>query len=188
MSVHRVVITGLGIVSPLGVGVDVNWRRLLDNYSGVRSLDEPEYAGIPCRVAARVPMATDDAKPDGSLNFSRYFTRMSELKSMPLASAYALVAAHEAIEHSQVRAKKKKTWLVSFLSAVTRSTSGSNTDRCVGGQWHRWSNEHVHHAGANEKQGTVSRHESVLCHSDLAEFIRWTCVDSTSTARTESLQ
>ncbi len=103
MSVSRVVITGLGVVSPLGVGVELNWRRLLDNYSGIVSLDEVEYAGIPCRIAGRVPMSSENKNQDGSLNFSNYFTRMSDLKSMALASAFALVASQEAIEQSQVK-------------------------------------------------------------------------------------
>ena len=102
MSLSRVVITGLGVVSPLGVGVEINWRRLLDNYSGIVSLDPAEYAGIPCQVAGRVPISSENKNQDGSLNFSDYFTRMSELKSMSLASAFALVAAQEAIERSQV--------------------------------------------------------------------------------------
>ena len=102
MSISRVVITGLGVVSPLGVGVELNWRRLLENHSGIGSLDETEYAGIPCRVAGRVPMSSESQTQDGSLNFSSYFSRMSDLKSMSLASAFALVAAQEAIEHSQV--------------------------------------------------------------------------------------
>ncbi|CAF2390475.1 unnamed protein product [Rotaria sp. Silwood2] len=102
MSVSRVVITGLGVVSPLGVGVELNWRRLLDNYSGIVSLDETEYAGIPCRVAGRVPISSENKNQDGSLNFSTYFTRMSDLKSMSLASAFVLVAAQEAIENSQI--------------------------------------------------------------------------------------
>jgi 3-oxoacyl-[acyl-carrier-protein] synthase II len=103
MSITRVVITGLGVVSPLGVGVEFNWRRLLENYSGIGQLDEVEYAGIPCRVAGRVPISTESKTQDGSLNFSSYFSRMSDLKSMSLASAFALVAAQEAIEQSQVR-------------------------------------------------------------------------------------
>ncbi|CAF1058351.1 unnamed protein product [Rotaria sordida] len=102
MSISRVVITGLGIVSPLGVGVELNWHRLLKNYSGIVSLDEKEYTGIPCRIAGRVPISSENQNQDGSLNFSKYFTRMSDLKSMSLASVFALVAAQEAIEQSQI--------------------------------------------------------------------------------------
>ncbi|CAF1120188.1 unnamed protein product [Adineta ricciae] len=100
MSVSRVVITGLGVVSPLGVGVGFNWQRLLNNYSGVVSLNKEEYAGIPCQVAARVPISSENE--DGTLNFATYFNRLSDLKSMPLASAFALVAAQEALEQSQL--------------------------------------------------------------------------------------
>lgn len=103
MSLNRVVVTGLGVVSPLGVGVQWNWRRLLENQSGISSLSEPEYEGIPCRVAGRVPMSSENQTSDGSLNLSSYFSRMSDLKSMSLASAFALVAAQEAIEQSQVK-------------------------------------------------------------------------------------
>jgi len=103
MSISRVVITGLGVISPLGVGVELNWHRLLENYSGIVPLDEAEYAGIPCRIAGRVPISSENKNHDGSLNFSLYFPRMSELKSMSLASAFALVAAQEAIEQSQVK-------------------------------------------------------------------------------------
>lgn len=102
MSISRVVITGLGVVSPLGVGAELNWRRLLDNHSGIVSLHETEYDGIPSRVAGRVPITSDNQNQDGSLNFSKYFTRMSDLKSMSTASAFGLVAAQEAVEQSQV--------------------------------------------------------------------------------------
>lgn len=103
MSLNRVVITGLGVVSPLGVGVQCNWRRLLENQSGISSLTDKEYDGIPCRVAGRVPMRSENQNVDGSLDFASYFSRMSDLKSMSLASAFALVAAQEAIEQSQVK-------------------------------------------------------------------------------------
>ena len=68
MSVTRVVITGLGVVSPLGVGVDFNWQRLLNNYSGVVPLNKEEYAGIPCQVAARVPISSENE--DGGVCFA----------------------------------------------------------------------------------------------------------------------
>jgi 3-oxoacyl-[acyl-carrier-protein] synthase II len=102
MSVHRVVVTGLGIVSPLAVGVEINWQRLLSNHCGIVSLHETEFEGVPCRVAGRIPIRSNNDKQDGSLDFADHFTRMSDLKSMSLASAYALIAAREAIEQSQV--------------------------------------------------------------------------------------
>lgn len=47
---RRVVVTGLGIVCPLGVGVKNAWNALLAGKSGVIKLDTPEYKTLPCRV------------------------------------------------------------------------------------------------------------------------------------------
>ncbi|EFJ52349.1 hypothetical protein VOLCADRAFT_101657 [Volvox carteri f. nagariensis] len=60
---RRVVVTGLGLVTPLGVGVAETWRRLLAGESGLRQLREddlpepqrPALASLPCRVAGLVP-------------------------------------------------------------------------------------------------------------------------------------
>ena len=45
--------TGLGLVTPLGVGVSRVWKKLLDGESGIRKLestDELDYSGLPCQV------------------------------------------------------------------------------------------------------------------------------------------
>lgn len=47
---RRVVITGLGVVSPLGVGVKNSWNALLAGKSGIVKLNTPEYETLPCRV------------------------------------------------------------------------------------------------------------------------------------------
>eukprot|EP00798_Chlamydomonas_sp_ICE-L_P024270 gene24270-9871_t len=60
---HRVVVTGLGLVTPLGVGVSRSWGRLIRGETGVRKLeacDLPEVqqstlASLPCQVAGMVP-------------------------------------------------------------------------------------------------------------------------------------
>lgn len=53
---RRVVVTGLGAVSPLGVGVGELWRGLLEGRHGIRELEGEEFAGLPVRVAGVVPV------------------------------------------------------------------------------------------------------------------------------------
>ncbi|CEP15492.1 hypothetical protein [Parasitella parasitica] len=56
---RRVVVTGLGIVSPLGVGVKTVWKNLLASQCGIVSLAEREgYEKLPVRIAAEVPKGT----------------------------------------------------------------------------------------------------------------------------------
>jgi 3-oxoacyl-[acyl-carrier-protein] synthase II len=52
---RRVVITGLGIVSPLGCGVEENWKRLLAGESGARRVTEFDVSDISCQVACTIP-------------------------------------------------------------------------------------------------------------------------------------
>jgi 3-oxoacyl-[acyl-carrier-protein] synthase II len=57
---RRVVVTGLGAVTPLGYGVGELWQGLLDGRHGIRELTDPEFDGLPVRVAGTVP--TDPAE------------------------------------------------------------------------------------------------------------------------------
>ncbi|HEX7775613.1 MAG TPA: beta-ketoacyl-ACP synthase II [Parvibaculum sp.] len=52
---RRVVVTGLGIVSPLGSGIDVTWSRLLNGESGARKIEKFEVSDLPCKIAMPVP-------------------------------------------------------------------------------------------------------------------------------------
>ena len=47
---RRVVITGMGIVSPLGCGVQHAWQALLDGKCGVVKLEDPDYEKLPCKI------------------------------------------------------------------------------------------------------------------------------------------
>jgi len=58
---RRVVVTGLGIVSPLGCGVDVNWRRLIAGDHGFRRIDTFDASDLACQIAAIVPRSGDGA-------------------------------------------------------------------------------------------------------------------------------
>ena len=52
---RRVVITGLGIVSPLGCGVEATWKRLIGGESGIRSITEFDTSDLSCKIAAFIP-------------------------------------------------------------------------------------------------------------------------------------
>ncbi|MEO1135394.1 MAG: beta-ketoacyl-ACP synthase II [Pseudomonadota bacterium] len=54
---RRVVVTGLGLVTPLGAGVDPVWRRLIDGHSGAGPIEQFDPSDLPCRIAASVPLA-----------------------------------------------------------------------------------------------------------------------------------
>jgi 3-oxoacyl-[acyl-carrier-protein] synthase II len=52
---RRVVVTGMGLVTPLGVGLEPVWRRLLNGESGAGPIEQFDPSDMPCRIAASVP-------------------------------------------------------------------------------------------------------------------------------------
>ena len=51
---RRVVITGMGMVTPLGDGVDTNWRRLMAAESGIRSIQAFDTTDLATKIAGEV--------------------------------------------------------------------------------------------------------------------------------------
>ncbi|XP_045491087.1 3-oxoacyl-[acyl-carrier-protein] synthase, mitochondrial [Colias croceus] len=88
---RRVVVTGLGVVSPLGSNKKVTWQNLLKGHSGIVSLGD-EYNKLPCRVAGVVPKEGDILEKALS---------KSNLKSMAPATCLALVACAEALSDAK---------------------------------------------------------------------------------------
>ncbi|MBV8104100.1 MAG: beta-ketoacyl-ACP synthase II [Hyphomicrobiales bacterium] len=58
---RRVVVTGLGMVTPLACGVDGTWRRLIAGESGAARVENFDVSDLPCQIAAQVPRG---AAPD----------------------------------------------------------------------------------------------------------------------------
>lgn len=94
MSERRVVVTGMGLVSPLGTGVEAVWKRLLAGRSGLVVLPEETVADLPGKVGGLVPSMADDPEagfdPDSA-------APPKEQKKMDRFILYALAAAKEAI-------------------------------------------------------------------------------------------
>lgn len=101
MRSRRVVVTGVGICSPLGVGARHSWRRLLDGKSGISSIDGLEnvesFKGIRSRVAGLVPKG----KGDGRFSEEHWVTSW-ERKTMNLSTVFALCAANEALRDARL--------------------------------------------------------------------------------------
>ena len=57
---RRVVVTGLGLVTPLACGVPQNWDRLVAGQSGIRSIDRFDVSDLPAKIAGLVPSGAGD--------------------------------------------------------------------------------------------------------------------------------
>lgn len=91
-----IVITGMGAVSPLGVGIGVNWRRLLAGGSGVGRNTRFDVTGFACTIAGLVRDKPED--PEGF--DPRVAVDAKDIKKMDRFIQYGLVAAQEAIAQS----------------------------------------------------------------------------------------
>ena len=89
---RRVVITGMGLVTPLGCGVTACWNKLLAGESGIRTIDRFETSDLPARIAGLVPRSgVDNAfDPDDWLE-------PKEQRRMDEFIHYAIAAATEAV-------------------------------------------------------------------------------------------
>jgi 3-oxoacyl-[acyl-carrier-protein] synthase II len=90
---RRVVVTGLGLVTPLGVGVPHVWPRLLAGEHGMVALAGPEWAHFPCRVVAPVPRGP----AAGQWDAARHIDRAALRTMSPDYIAFAVAAAGEAL-------------------------------------------------------------------------------------------
>lgn len=95
MSTRRVVITGLGLVTPLGTGVDVSWRKLIAGESGIRQIDRFKIDDLPSKVAGLVP----PEGAEGAFYVEDYMSAKDARRNDPFV-LYGIAAATEAIKDS----------------------------------------------------------------------------------------
>jgi 3-oxoacyl-[acyl-carrier-protein] synthase II len=93
---RRVVVTGLGAVTPLAAGIKHTWTRLLDSQSGIVSTitKGPQFEPLSSRVAGLVPLGS---RRDGRWQAGDWLAA-SEERQMALFAQYAIACAQEALE------------------------------------------------------------------------------------------
>ena len=88
---RRVVITGLGLVTPLGTGVEKNWQALVAGRSGIGPVSRFDVSDFPTRIAGEVK----DFRPE-------HFIEKKEIKKMDLFIQYSVAAAQMAMEETRL--------------------------------------------------------------------------------------
>lgn len=92
---RRVVITGIGLVTPLGNGVEASWKRLIAGESGIRRIDTFDVENLPAKIAGLVPQG----EGAGQFHFDAYFPS-KERKKIDDFIVYGVAAAEEALKDS----------------------------------------------------------------------------------------
>ncbi|MDA8049169.1 MAG: beta-ketoacyl-ACP synthase II [Rhodospirillales bacterium] len=93
---RRVVVTGMGVVCPLGIGVERVWRRLTNGESGIRAIQSFDVTELSSKIAGQVPPGT---RAEGGLDLAEWIPARDQRK-MDRFIQFALIAAAEAIENA----------------------------------------------------------------------------------------
>jgi 3-oxoacyl-[acyl-carrier-protein] synthase II len=93
---RRVVVTGMGIASPLGLGVENVWKRLINGESGIGAIQSFDTTELTAKVAGQVPAGT---RAEGKLDLAEWIP-VKDHKKMDRFIHLGIVAATEAVEDS----------------------------------------------------------------------------------------
>src|SRR5215470_32732 len=104
---RRVVVTGVGVVSPLGTGVEKNWQALMEGRSGIGPVTRFDVSDFPTRIAGEVK----DFTPED-------FIEKKDVKKMDPFIQYAVAAAKMAMDESQLPITPENEDLVGAIVGV----------------------------------------------------------------------
>ncbi len=91
---RRVVVTGMGMVSPLGCGVEPTWKRIIGGESGARRIAEFEVSDLSCQIACRIPRGDGSS---GTFNPDQWM-EPKEQRKVDEFIVYAMSAARQALD------------------------------------------------------------------------------------------
>jgi 3-oxoacyl-[acyl-carrier-protein] synthase II len=93
---RRVVVTGMGMVTPLACGVEPTWDRLIKGESGLRRIDTFEVSDITCKIAGVIPIGDGS---NGTYNPDQWM-EPKEQRKVDKFIVYAMCAARQALDHA----------------------------------------------------------------------------------------
>jgi 3-oxoacyl-[acyl-carrier-protein] synthase II len=93
---RRVVVTGMGLVCPLGMGVRPVWSRLIESQTGITAIQSLDTTELTCKVAGQVPAGS---RADGRFDLNEWIP-VKDQKKMDRFIHFAVAAAVEAVEDS----------------------------------------------------------------------------------------
>ena len=91
---RRVVVTGLGMVTPLGCGVENTWQHILAGKSGIGRIEKFEVADLPCQIAGQIPLGDGS---DGTFNADQWM-EPKERRKVDDFILFAMSAARQALD------------------------------------------------------------------------------------------
>ncbi len=91
---RRVVVTGMGMLTPLGCGVEATWSRLIKGESGARKVDRFPVSDIACQIACMIPRGDGS---DGTYNADQWM-EPKEQRKVDDFIVYAMCAARQALD------------------------------------------------------------------------------------------
>ena len=97
MQKHRVVVTGMGVLSPLGVGVEPTWGKLIKGQSGIRKIDRFDVSDYAVQIAGQVPGATEEH----GFNAEEFIGK-KDMKKMSRFIQYGMKAVDEALNEAKL--------------------------------------------------------------------------------------
>src|SRR5262249_39693959 len=91
---RRVVVTGLGMVTPLACGVEPTWQRLINAHSGARRIESFDVSDLPTKIACQVPRGDGS---NGSFN-PDHWMEPKEQRKVDDFIIFAMCAARQALD------------------------------------------------------------------------------------------
>lgn len=138
MSHNRVVITGLGVVSPFGVGLDTFWRNISEGVSGTRAVTEFNADNLQCRVAAIAPndaIAAAERELDGDADAEA--GGRADPRRYAKVSRMAVIAAREAVRDAGLHPARSEMGVIVGSGAGGIDVAERQYGDYYSGEWHR---------------------------------------------------